>query len=760
MHAQHFIICSFVVFKEFFMDRKSGLYAAILGHPRIFLTLLSALFFIPLLGSYPVLGQWEPHYGRVAMEMMANGSWDWFLDPVYLGKHNFWSKPIFCFWMVFPFMKIFGPTELALRLPFAINGIFFVLLIHFIAEKILKDPLKALVAAFIAVFTPYTYMITRQFMWDITFVTFLTGSIGFLYIGQRDKDKKLIRLSYLFMGLGMLTKGLLAICFPIAAMILWMIATLDYSKGFKAVAKEAVDFVFSLRPFEGLAIFLVVSLPWYIYMGLKHGEPFYKEFFMEHHFGRLEGTIDKPDGPFEFYIWQLSLGAFPWVAFLIPALFSAAGKVRKNKDLAFALLTFFFLFLFFTLAATKFPHYVFPVVPFMVMILAEGFVDLLRSERFSKVYTVIGVVSALFLILIGKDIGTDFNYADMIYLITTHHVQTWFGRVFDLVPALTVFVPLMALFIILPAVKPDKKILFKISAAAFTLVAVVWSGYINFVWVPDMLEVFTPKHLVEKYFEMKKPGDKIVDFDNWKNRSMYFYLGLDEQLLRYTKVEQIQQLLERNPKATVFITTKKDKVSELRAALLDKPGIPITKIADDAVDTYMEIEMFTASLQDKNADMSDKWKKNLLEESQIPSGIKRINGTLGGKTVEIIGYEINKQRFDPGEEIELTLYYKVLKEMDKNWKVFFHFDVYSGALPHSFKLDDYPQQGYLPTTKWTPGMILKDTFKVAVPKAHPGGGVKIYTGFYEGNTRMEVDRESFNDGQKRFILGTFNVNIK
>ena len=63
-------------------------------------------------------------------------------------------------------------------------------------------------------------------------------------------------------------------------------------------------------------------------------------------------------------------------------------------------------------------------------------------------------------------------------------------------------------------------------------------------------------------------------------------------------------------------------------------------------------------------------------------------------------------------------------------------------------------------TKWTPGMILKDTFKVTVPKVHPGGGVKIYTGFYEGKTRMAVDKESFNDGQKRFILGTFNVNIK
>ena len=763
LHSLYLIICGFNGFLEFFMDKissKSSFHSLILDHPRIFLAILSAVFFLPMLGSYPVLGQWEPHYGRVAMEMMANGSWDWFLDPIYLGKHNFWSKPIFCFWMVFPFMKVLGPTELALRLPFAINGIFFVLLVHFIAEKILKDPLKALIAGFVTIFTPYTYMISRQFMWDITFVTFLTASIGFLYIGQRDKDKKLIRFSYLFMGLGMLTKGLLAVCFPVAAMILWMLATLDYSKGFKAVCKDALEFAISLRPFEGAAIFLVVSLPWYIYMGVKHGAPFYNEFFMEHHFGRLGGTIDKPDGPFEFYIWQLSLGAFPWVAFLIPALFSAAGKVRKNKDLAFVLLTFFFIFIFFTLSATKFPHYVFPVVPFMVMILAEGFVDLLKSERVAKVYPVIGVVSALFLVLIGKDIATDFNYADIIYIITTHHVQTWFGRVFDMIPYLAVFVPIMFICIIVPVFKPGKKIVFTVSAAVFALVAVAWSSYINFYWVPHMLEVFTPKHLVEKYFEMKQPGDKIVDFDNWKNRSMHFYLGLDEQLHRYTKVDQIQALIERNPNNTVFITTKKDKVSELRAALLDKPGIPITKVADDAVDTYMEIEMFTASMKDKNADLSDKWKKNLLEESQIPGGIKKINGTLGGKTIEIIGYEINKQRFDPGEEIELTVYYKVLKEMNKNWKVFFHFDVYNGALPHSFKLDDYPQQGYLPTTKWTQGMILKDTFKVIVPREHPGGGVKIYTGFYEGNTRMAVDKDSLNDGQKRFILGTFNVNIK
>ena len=732
----------------------------ILAHPDIFLALVSALVFLPILGSYPVLGQWEPHYGRVAMEMMANSSWDWFLDPVYLGQHNFWSKPIFCFWMVFPFMKIFGATELALRLPFAINGIFFVILVRFLAEKILKDPVKALAAAVIALLTPYTYMISRQFMWDITFVTFLTASTGFLYLGQRDSNKKYLRLSYVFMGLGMLTKGLLSVCMPVAAMLLWMIATLDYSKGFKLVCKDVLAFLKSMRPFEGAGIFLVVALPWYLYMGIRHGMPFYNEFFMEHHFGRLEGTIDKPDGPFDFYVWQLSLGGFPWVCFLIPAMFSVTKKVKENKDLGFVILSFFFIFLFFTLAATKFPHYIFPVVPFMAVILGEYFVNLWKAEDISKGYTVAGVVSALFLLLIGKDIATDLNYADIIYLITTHRVQSWFGRVFDIVPFLKIFVPVTALFIVLPLVKPDKKLLLHISLCGFLLASVCWAAYINFYWVPNMLEVFTPKHLVEKYFEMKKPGDKIVDFDNWKNRSMHFYLGLHEPLLRHKKVQQIQSVIEKNPKATIFITTKKEKAAELRAALLDKPGIPVTKIADDAVDTYMDIEMYTASMKDKNTGFSEKWKKNLIDESEIPATITKVGGTLGDGFIEITGYSINSQRFAPGEEIELTLYYKVLKETDKNWKVFFHFDVYSGVLPYSFKFDGYPQDGYLPTTKWKSGMILKDTFRIGVPKDHSGGGVKIYTGFYEGENRMAVDKDSFNDGQKRFILGTFNVSKK
>ncbi|MGI6393606.1 MAG: ArnT family glycosyltransferase [bacterium] len=732
----------------------------IFNYPKSFLTLVSIVFFFPLIGSCPLLCQWEPHYGRVAMEMMANNSWDWFLDPVYLGVHNFWSKPIFCFWMVFPFMKILGPTELALRLPFAINGVLFVLLIYFLSEKLFSDKARSLVAGFVTILMPYTYLITRQFMWDITFVTFLTGAIGFLFIGQRDKNKKFLFTAYLFMGLGMLTKGLLALFFPLAIILIWMLITLDYTKKFKEILSDAFLFIKSLSLIEGLGIFFVVSGWWYIYMAFKHGLPFYKEFFGQHHFGRLGGMIDKPDGPFDFYAWQLSVGTFPWIGFFVPGLYFSGKKMKEKKEEGFVIISFFFLFLFFTLAATKFPHYVFPVVPFMSMIVASLFVELFRNEKISKAYPVIAVTAALVVGIVGKDLGTGMSYVDFIYIITTHKVQSWFGRVFDMLPYLSVFVPIMVAFILLPMVSPSKKWLVKTFVAGFTATTLAWSGYMNFYWVPNMLDVFTPKPLVEKYFELKKDGDIIVDFDNWKNRSMYFYLGLEENLHRVSKVEQIQKLIEKHPENTVYITTKEKKVSELRAALLSSPGVPIRKIMDDAVDTYAEIEMYAASMKDRDSAVMEKWKENIVSEEELPKNLKKINSTLNDGEIEIVGYTVNKERFDPSEEMVLTVYYKPLKIIEKSWKVFFHFDVYRGALPHSWKMDDFPQRGFHPTNKWEKDVILKDEFVTTIPDSHPGGGIKIYTGFFIDKDRMKIDKESYNDGQNRFILGTFSINIK
>ncbi len=727
----------------------------------VLLALISSIVLLPLLGSYPLLGQWEPHYGRVVDEMFRNNSWDWFLNPIYLGKENFWSKPIFCFWMVFPFYKIFGHSELAMRIPFALNGIFGVLLTYYITEKMFSSKARAFWAALIMLLTPYYYMISRQFMWDITTTVFLFGAVGLLYLGIRDVNKKYTRVAYVFLGIVMLTKGLMAILIPGGIFFLWMIVQKDRAK--------AIDILKKLRLFEGLIIFLIVSGPWYLYMAIKHGMPFFKEFFIENHFGRVAGTIDKPDAPFEFYVWQLCLGAFPWIGLFIPAFYINVKKSEKKEEELFTILSFFFIFLFFTLSATKFPHYIFPAIPFFAIIVASIFSEHIKGKG-SELILFTSMMGAMTLGLITKDIGTGMNYRDFLYIITTHKVQNWFGRVFDMRPWLYYLIPPIILSVLLPLVvkslsfviKPLKtkvECSLKASAILFALSAFAFSAYINYNWVPNMLEVFSSQKMAEKFLSEKKPGDIIIDFDNWKNRGLIYYIGTENNLLRLTRPEQVAKTIETHPENTVYITTKINKIPELRAIISSKPGIPLERIMDDEVDTYKEIELLKASMKDKDK-MDDSWKKGLIQESDIPKNINKLGGTLGNGSVEFIGYTINKTYFKQSEPIEITLYYKTMKKLDSNYHFFFHLDVADGALPYSIKLDEYPLKGFYPATKWEEGTIVKQTFETDVPSKHPGGGIKIYGGLYEGGNRLPVDQDNFNDGENRFILGQFRIRIK
>jgi hypothetical protein len=725
----------------------------------ILLMIIATLFFMPLIGAYPLIGEWEPYFARTAMEMISSNSSDWFLDPLFLGKYDVWSKSVFCYWMVFPFVKIFGYSEFAFRIPFVLNGIFFVLLVYCIALKLFKDRLRAFFAGFISIFTPFVFLLSGQFMWEITFLTFVTGATGFLFLGFRDGNRKLLRIAYLFMGLGILTKGLLAVFLPAIIFLIYWISMNDYSGGFSVFYKNFISLIKRSRFFEGFVILLSVSSWWFIYMGIKHGAPFFHEFFIQNHINLLAGKLGKPDGPFEFYVWELSVGTFPWIAFFIPGLILSTKKFKESKEELFTIIAFFVPILFFTLSASKLPHYIAVTVPFFSIITAAAFVKLFNREDIKNIYPFFAVIASLVVGIIGKDLGTGINYTNFLNIISTQKVEDSFGRVFDMLPVLTIVVPLMVFFIFAPIIYPAKKILIKISVTGFMVVSVIFAGYINFSWIPDVSKIFSAKKIAAKYLELKKEGDLIVDYDNWKRNSMIFYLGMDEKLKSVKKTGQITEIVKDNPENTVFIAMKAKDVPQLRAALIADHGVNITKIMDDKVDTYKEIELYRVSLRDKATAKKQEWKKNIIKESDLPENIKKSGGTLGDGAVEIVGYTIEKSRYNAGDELNIQIFYKVKKEFDKSWQIFLHFDVYSGALPRSFKFDDFPLQGFYPTNNWKPEEIIRQDIKTVIPDDHPGGGIKIYTGFYIDSDRLPVDREKDNDGQDRFILGTFRINI-
>ena len=97
----------------------------------LFILVVASFIMLPGIASYPLLGQWEPHYGEVMREMVwGKGN---FLTPIYKG-HHFWSKPVGIFWILYPFYKLLASPEstanyeLASRLPialFAIAGVMY-----------------------------------------------------------------------------------------------------------------------------------------------------------------------------------------------------------------------------------------------------------------------------------------------------------------------------------------------------------------------------------------------------------------------------------------------------------------------------------------------------------------------------------------------------------------------------------------------------------------------------------------------------------
>ena len=145
--------------------------------------------------------------------------------------------------------------------------------------------------------------------------------------------------------------------------------------------------IWSMRPLTAIVMTLLVAGPWFTAVSLKtHGE-FLQGFFGVHHFHRFTAGMDNHAGPVYFYLLAICVGFFPWIIFLKPACEEMARRMndpntaRPADKLLIAWCTVWIGF--FSLAVTKFPHYVLPAYPALALGTA-GFVD--RWIREGSIY--------------------------------------------------------------------------------------------------------------------------------------------------------------------------------------------------------------------------------------------------------------------------------------------------------------------------------------------------------------------------------------
>ena len=174
---------------------------------------------------------------------------------------------------------------------------------------------------------------------------------------------------YLAMGFGMLVKGPVGIIIPLVGVIPYLTLTRQWKnfwqKGF---------------PLLGTGLVLLVAAPWYIAMFQIHGEAYWAA-AQANTTGRFMSPMEGHGGTLFFYVPILLLGFFPWSAFLPSVLYQSLKQwkaywngqsfVTRETNLEFFLSIWVVgLLIFFTLSATRLPHYIYPLFPASAILVA------------------------------------------------------------------------------------------------------------------------------------------------------------------------------------------------------------------------------------------------------------------------------------------------------------------------------------------------------------------------------------------------------
>ena len=123
--------------------------------------------------------------------------------------------------------------------------------------------------------------------------------------------------------------------------------------------------------------------------------------------------------------------------------------------------------------------------------------------------------------------------------------------------------------------------------------------------------------------------------------------------------------------------------------------------------------------------------------------------------VDLLGCEVPSEA-TAGEDLSISCYFKVRRALTRNFDVFVH--VVGGIFIHG---DHAPVGGFLPTSEWPVGRIVRDRFRVHVPGDYHGE-LSPRIGLYAGSRRASAvviagDALDYVDEDGRIVLDSIRV---
>jgi 4-amino-4-deoxy-L-arabinose transferase-like glycosyltransferase len=335
---------------------------------------LAAILFFFHLGATGLFDADEPAYAEAAREMLAQNDW---VTPTFNGQLRP-DKPILFYWLLLGSYRVFGVTSLAVRCWSALAGVGLTLLTFWAARRWLGRRADHW-AALVLLTAPLTAILGRAGVTDMMLSLWVSATVfaGLAALdGEAHSRRKWVAVTWTAAALAVLMKGPVGFLIPALAL-----------GGGLLLRGEFKERVRCLLRWDGVLIFLALAGPWYALIWARSGSDFVQGFIFKHNISRFTGVVSGHSGPLWFYLPVLLVGFFPWTAYLPIALRDAARAIWRHGEFpaeerlcATCLAWSLGVLVFFSLAGTKLPSYLFPAFPALALLAGRSIAAVNRTQ--------------------------------------------------------------------------------------------------------------------------------------------------------------------------------------------------------------------------------------------------------------------------------------------------------------------------------------------------------------------------------------------
>ncbi len=351
------------------------------------IALVAVAAFTPGFTTIPPIDRDESRFSQATRQMVATG------DYVEIRFQNDarYQKPIGIYWLQSAAVTLYGAEDgqapiWVYRTVSFVGAVAAAVLVYWLALGFGAPPV-AFAAGLLVALTVLLGAEARLAKTDaMLFATILVaqGILARAFLGRRDSSVKLWHagLFWTAAAAGILIKG------PILPMVVGSTALVA------SLFERRIAWLRRLRPGLGVMWMLILTLPWFIAIGITSGGEFYAQSIGRDLFEKIGQSRERPFVPPGAY----TFGFFPSLGWpLAPLAFLAipfAIASWRDKSTRFLVAWIVPTWAIFELSATKLPHYILPIYPALAILAARMMV----YEKVPKGWLA-GVAKGLFLLI-------------------------------------------------------------------------------------------------------------------------------------------------------------------------------------------------------------------------------------------------------------------------------------------------------------------------------------------------------------------------